>query len=92
MSADVAIQLAAIQNVIKACGSIIHLEPEDFDKMLATLDSPLVVTAESGVFSTTYKYVTHYKGLTLYCKSKEELRLPAKAEVLRAKSIVVPDL
>ncbi len=88
----VAIQQAIVINALKANGAIIHLEPEQFEKLASTIDAPLVVAAEGGVFSTHYKYVMHYKGLTMYCKSKEALNFPANTEWVVAKTIVVPDL
>ncbi len=93
MSAAIHVAQQAIQlNALKACGSIIHLEADDFEKLLSTIASPFLVMAEGGVFSTHYKYVLPHKGLTFYCKSKDELRLPPNTDFIRAKSVIVPDL
>lgn len=83
---------AAVNNAIKACGSIVRLEREDFEKLLRKIEEPIVVTTSGGVFSTHYKYLTPYKGLTFYCKSGTEIRLSSKIEVIHAKKIAIPDL
>jgi hypothetical protein len=55
---------AAIAKAIKASGVIVTLKPEEFSKVLNRAKDPLIVVAESGVFSTNYKYLMAYKGLT----------------------------
>lgn len=81
---------AAIVQAIKASGAIIELEPGEFKKILAKVENPLIVTAEGGVFTKNYQYVTHYKGLHFYCKSPAVINLPAGAEVVQSKRIWVP--
>ena len=81
---------AAIGQAIKASGVLIRLNPEEFRKLLARTPDPLVVIAEGGLFSTTYQYLTTYKGLAFFTKSKNQLDLPAGAEIVSAGRIWIP--
>lgn len=81
---------AAIVQAIKASGVLIRLKPEEFRKLLARAPDPLVVIAEGGLFSTTYQYLTAYKGLAFFTKSKNQLDLPAGAEIVSAGRIWIP--
>lgn len=81
---------AAIVQAIKASGVLIRLNPEEFRKLLARTPDPLVVIAEGGLFSTTYQYLTAYKGLAFFTKSKNQLDLPAGAEIVSAGRIWIP--
>jgi len=81
---------AAIAQAIKASGAIVRVESADFETILARAENPLVVYSEGGFFSTTYQYLTAYKGLAFYCKSSTPLVLPAKIETIRAKKIWIP--
>jgi len=81
---------AAIANAIKASGAIIQVEPRDFGVVLGKADSPLVVQACGGFFSTKYKYLTSYKGLVFYTKTEAPLPLPRGAEIVEARKIWVP--
>ncbi len=83
---------AAIANAVKAMGSIIKLDPDEFQRVLVLADSPLVVIAAGGVFTKWYKYVFSFKGLTFYCKSKTELMLPGGAQIIKARKISIPDI
>ncbi len=85
-----AAQQAAIAQAIKASGAIVQLEPSEFEKILAKSDNPLVVTAESGVFTKTHRYITNYKGLHFYCRSPAAINLPLSTEVVQAKKIWIP--
>ena len=83
---------AAIANAIKASGVVVNVAPEDFAAIVRRIERPLVVTAEGGLFSTSYKYLTGYKGLAFYTKARAPLALPPDAEVVRAKGISIPQL
>jgi hypothetical protein len=83
---------AAIANAIKASGVVVNVSAEDFAAILRRTERPLVVTAEGGFFSTSYKYLTSYKGLGFYTKASVPLVLPADAEVVRARGISIPQL
>jgi hypothetical protein len=81
---------AAIANAIKASGVLVNVSPEDFAAILRRTEKPLVVTAQGGFFSTSYKYLTSYKGLAFYTKSPAPLILPADAELVKANGISIP--
>lgn len=83
---------AAVANAIKASGVVVNVTPEDFAAILRRTERPLVVTSEGGFFSTSYKYLTSYKGLGFYTKSRVALVLPSDAEVVRAQGISIPQL
>jgi len=83
---------AAVANAVKASGAIVQLEPEEFLKILARANDPLVVTAEGGFFKTKYGYLTSYKGLDFYCQSDEVLPLPAATELVTAGKIWIPSM
>ena len=90
MGAGGAAAAAAIANAIKASGAIVKVEPDDFHKIMAKVDAPLVVRAEGGVLSKNYQYLTAYKGLIFYTKVPSELRLEGDVEVVLAKKIWIP--
>ena len=81
---------AAIVQAIKASGVVVRLEPVEFSRILTRVKTPLVVTAEGGLFSTTYKYLVAYKGLAFYTESKASLALPPDVEVVKAGRIWIP--
>ena len=83
---------ARVANAIKACGAIVSVAPFEFVKILARMEAPLIVGATGGLFSTHYKYLTTYRGLTFYCKSSTPLDVPSGAEIIDANKIVIPDL
>ncbi|MDQ1593306.1 MAG: hypothetical protein QOG71_3933 [Pyrinomonadaceae bacterium] len=87
-----AVAAAAVANAIKASGVLVSVTPEDFAAILRRTERPLVVTSEGGFFSTSYKYLTSYKGLAFYAKSRVPLVLPAGTEIVRAKGISIPQL
>ncbi len=82
---------AAIAEALKAMGPIICVEPQDFLGILERAEKPLVVQSPSG-FLTKYKYLTSYKGLTFFTKSKEPLLIPASIETITARKIVLPQM
>ena len=81
---------AAIAQAIRASGAIVRVEPKDFETILRKAERPLIVCAEGGVFSTTYQYLSSYKGLAFFAKSERRLSLPGDAEIVRAKKIWIP--
>jgi hypothetical protein len=82
---------AAVARAIKASGAIVKVEPEAFEDILARVAEPLVVTAKGGFLSTNYQYLTSYKGLIFFTKSRTQLALPADIELIEAKRIWVPE-
>jgi len=80
---------AAVANAIKASGAIVQVEPMDFLNILTDIERPLVVYSEAG-FLKPYKYLTSYRGLFFYAKSKEMLNIRGEVDLVLAKSIWVP--
>ena len=91
-SASAAAAAAALSNAVKACGCLVKVEPEEFLRVLARVEEPLVVYATGGLFSTHHKYLTSYKGLVFHCKHPQPLRMPPDAEVIRARRLSIPDV
>lgn len=83
---------AAIANAVKAAGTLVRVEPAEFRRLLGLQEAPLVVHATGGFFGTTYQYLTSYKGLAFFTKSKEPVELPGTAEIVLADSIWMPGL
>ena len=82
-------------NAIRSWGAVVKIEPDGFLKILKNSEKieskPLVVVATGGWFSTTYSYLTSYKGLYFYTKSSYPLLLPSQAEVVSVDKIWVPN-
>lgn len=84
--------IAMIHNAIKACGTIVKVQPDDFLQILGREEKPLVVRATGGLFTRKYLYLTSYRGLAFHCSSKEELPLPGNAEVIIAEKMSMPEI
>jgi hypothetical protein len=89
MSNGAVVAAAAANNAIKAMGAVVVVEPQVFLDILQRAEKPLVVHSPAG-FMTKYKYLTSYKGLVFFTKSKEALLLPASVEAITAKKIEIP--
>ena len=81
---------AAIAKAVKVSGTIVKVEPGEFERILARQPGLLVVTAQGGIFSTKYRYLTSYKGLAFFTESAEPLSLPSGSELVVAKKIWIP--
>jgi hypothetical protein len=81
---------AAAAQAIKASGAIVRVEPDDFLEILRRQQEPLVVHATGGLFSTSYQYLSSYKGLAFYTKSPVPMRLPNGCEIVQARKIWIP--
>lgn len=91
MGAEVgAIMAQMIANAVKASGTLVRVEPEEFAKLLARVEGPLVIYTQGGVISTNHQYLISYKGFAFYTKSDEEIQLPRNAEVVIADKIWIP--
>ena len=90
MGAEAAVIAQMIANAIKASGTVVRIEPDEFAKILKKIESPLVVYAEGGMISTNYQYLVSYKGFAFYCKADDPIELPKKAEVVVADKIWIP--
>jgi hypothetical protein len=89
-AAGAAAAAAAVAKAIKASGAIVRVEPEDFLRILRRQQAPLVVHATGGFFSTSYLYLSSYKGLAFFTKSPAALDLPSGCEVVQAQKIWIP--
>ena len=77
---------------IVACGTVVHMVPDEFLLLLAGIEVPLVVEGrEPRLFGTPkYQYLTSHRGLAFYTKSAEPLKFPGPVELIQAKSISAP--
>ena len=89
-AAGAAAAAAARARAIRASGTIVRLGRDDFLSILGRSEEPLVVSAVSGFFGMSYKYLTSYKGLAFYLQSSEPLKLPANVELIEAERIWIP--
>jgi len=81
---------AAMANATKASGSIVRVDISAFNTILNRSEKPLVVYARGGFLSSGYQYLTPYRGLCFFTKSKELLNLPSSTEVIQAAKIWIP--
>jgi hypothetical protein len=81
---------AAIAQAIKASGTIVRVEPQEFQLLLSRQAEPLVVHAMGGIFNRQYQYLMSYKGIAFFTKSPEALAMPRHAEVVVARAIWMP--
>jgi hypothetical protein len=90
MAAGIAAIAAAIANATKASGVVVRVAPNDFQNILRKIESPLVIYAEGGLFSTTYYYLVSYKGFAFFTKSAASISLPSGAETIIARKMWLP--
>lgn len=81
---------AAIAQAIKASGAIVRVLPEDFRRIVDKVEQPLVVVSVGRFLGTTYHYLTSYKGLIFYTRSREQLLLKGSTEYVHARRIYIP--
>lgn len=81
---------AAIANAIKASGVLVRVEPQDFLGIVQRQAEPLVVQSTAGFFSTSYRYLTTYKGLAFHTTSATPVDLPGNVELITASAISIP--
>lgn len=95
--ADEEAEASAIVQAIKASGAIVEMAPQDFLEILSRTQKPLIVVdrqrRDRGFLSTpvySYRYLTEYKGLMFYTRTKSKLQMPVDAEMIYAKSMWIP--
>ena len=81
---------AAMARATKASGVIVRLEPDGFLEILRRAKDPLVVHARGGFLSRYEQYLTSYKGLAFFTKSRTPLELPGTAELVESGAIWIP--
>jgi hypothetical protein len=79
-----------LAQAVKATAGLVRIDEVDFQSILNRVEDPIVVVAEGGFFSKSFKYLTSYRGFILYTQSKDPLHIPGRAEVLNASSIWLP--
>ena len=67
-----------------------RVAPHDFVAILEKVEEPLVVCAEGGFLSARYQYITGYKGLVFYTKSKTAFTFSPEVELVMANKIWIP--
>ncbi len=87
---EAAAAAAEIANATKATGAIVKLEPEEFNKILARMEQPVIVQGKGGFLYRKFQYLTNYKGLFFFTQSDQPLQLPYKAELIAAANIWIP--
>ena len=90
MGAGAAAAAAAIAMAVKASGTIVRVEPEEFARIFARQPGLLVVNAQGGFFTTKHQYLTSYKGLAFFTESATPLSLPGGIELVVARKIWIP--
>ena len=91
-SAVAAAQLR-VKNGIKATGAIVHVDPGVLLELIQKSENPLVVVAKKPKwFSTSYAYLTNYKGMFFYTVSQDELMFSESCEMIQVKKIWVPSI
>ncbi|MBM3789245.1 MAG: hypothetical protein FJW35_02720 [Acidobacteria bacterium] len=90
MNGAAAAAAAAIAQAIKASGAIVRVDPDQFLRILARQEDPLLVMATGGLFRKNYQYLTGYKGFVFFTKSPAALHVPGSAEVVQARTIWIP--
>ena len=90
MGAEAAAIMAIIANAIKASGTVVKIEPDEFAKILARIEKPLVIYAEGGLISTNHQYMVSYKGFAFYTKADDQIALPKNTEVVVTDKIWIP--
>ncbi len=92
MGASTGAYAAVVASAVKACGTLVRVEPTEFIRIVSLQEKPLIIQSQGGIFTTTYRYLTSYKGLAFHCKTTTELLLPANIETIIAKKISIPDV
>jgi len=83
---------AMVLNAVQVFGTVVRVKPETFVRIVELPGAPLIVRSRGGFLSSSSRHLTSYKGLAFVCKTKEEIPLPAIAELIVAEKISVPDL
>jgi hypothetical protein len=81
---------ASIAQAIKACGVLVQVEPEEFQKIMERQKELLVICGEGGFWTTNYRYLCTYRGICFYAESTSPIHIPANAEVIVSNKIWMP--
>ena len=91
MAATAAVHAAALASAIKASGVVVKMDSRDFLTIVNRAEDLVVVVGQGGVFKKHFQYLTSYKGLAFFTTSPTPLMLPSRLDVVRAKTISVPE-
>lgn len=89
-AAGAAAAAAAVARAIKASGTIVQLEPDEFGRLLNQNSQGLVVHAPGGFFSARHKYLMSHKGFVFATSTREPMQLPGTCQVVEARKIWIP--
>lgn len=81
---------ASIAKAIKASGVLVRVTPATFKAILQKIESPLVIYAQGGFFTTNHQYLVSYKGFAFFTKSSDQIFMPPGAEIIAADKIWLP--
>ncbi len=82
---------AAIQQAIKASGTLVKIEANDFSRLISKLDDALVIeNVGKGLFNEFYRYCVSYKGFVFYCRTSQAISIPSRLEKINVKRIWLP--
>lgn len=73
---------------IKASGAIVQVVPEQFLLIIEKSEESLVVHADG--FRGRHRYLSAYRGLVFFTKTREPLQLPGHCETIEARKIWIP--
>jgi len=82
--------MAAMAQATKASGAIVDMEPEDFLTILSHCEKPLLVVSRGGFLDRSFRYLFGHKGFVFHTKTRTELMLPSRVEIVAAKNIWIP--
>lgn len=77
---------AAEMEAIKASGAIVRVEPQEFQRLLARLEDPVVIMKQG--FRST-RYATAHKGFVFWTKHSGRLEL-GRVFLVRARGMHMP--
>ncbi len=80
----------AVAKAIKASGAIVRLKEEDFIKIISRAENPVIIVSKGGFMKKDFDYLTSYKGLIFYSRTKNEINLPGNSEIISAQQIWIP--
>jgi hypothetical protein len=81
---------AAMIQASQASGVIVHIDPADFLGIVQAEPDCVIVHAWGGFWSKHHRYLTSFRGLAFFAKSRDVLELPSHCLHVEAKKIWIP--
>lgn len=69
---------------------IVQLGPQEFVDLLRKIERPLIIYKQPGLLAPNHQYLTSYKGLAFFTKSRVEIDFPRGTEIIIADKIWMP--